>query len=288
MSAPAPAFLTQPPATLEGWVRLFDPASLPVLADTAAAIEEWRSNEDAVDAHLLAGTFVRDPLMMLKLFAHVARHVRRSSRWDEQRGEAETVTAALVLLGIGPFFRSFGPQATAEGVLAGTDPEALTGFRAVLRRAHRAAAFALGFAVHRMDPDAAVIHEAALLHDFAELLLWLRAPALAQEIVRRQALDRGLRSATVQREVLHVELPALQHALMEAWRLPSLLVHITDDRLAADVQVRTVLLAIRVARHSTAGWDNPAIPDDVRDIAELLQLGEEPTRRLLLDIDAEA
>ncbi|MCK7495914.1 MAG: hypothetical protein MZW92_36865 [Comamonadaceae bacterium] len=95
-------------------MRLFDPTALPVLADTALAIEEWRSNEDAVDAHLLAETLVRDPLMTLKLFAHVARHVRRSSRWDEQRGEAETVTAALVMLGIGPFFRSFGPQLTAE------------------------------------------------------------------------------------------------------------------------------------------------------------------------------
>ncbi|MCK7495915.1 MAG: hypothetical protein MZW92_36870 [Comamonadaceae bacterium] len=42
-----------------------------------------------------------------------------------------------------------------------------------------------------------------------------------------------------------------------------------------------------LARHSAAGWDNAALPDDVRDIAELLHLGEEPTRRLLLDIDAE-
>ena len=39
-----------------------------------------------------------------------------------------------------------------------------------------------GFAAHRMDHDAAVLHEAALLHDFAELLLWVRAPALALEI----------------------------------------------------------------------------------------------------------
>jgi hypothetical protein len=51
-------------------------------------------------------------------------------------------------------------------------PEALAGVRAVLRRAHRAAAFALGFAAHRLDPDAAVIHEATLLHNFAEVLLW--------------------------------------------------------------------------------------------------------------------
>jgi hypothetical protein len=48
-----------------------------------------------------------------------------------------------------------------------------------------------------------------------------------------------------------------------------------------------VVLAIRVARHSAADWDNAALPDDVRDIADLLQLGEVPTRRLLRDIDDE-
>ena len=75
---------------------------------------------------------------------------------------------------------------------------------------------------------------------------------------------------------------------MQAWRLPSLLVRITDDRHADDLQVRNVLLAIRVARHSAYGWYDPALPDDVHDIAELLQLGEVPVRRLLLEIDDEA
>jgi HD-like signal output (HDOD) protein len=287
MSTQPPPFLTRPAADLAGWAGLFDPAALPMLAETALAIEEWRANEDAVDAHAMAQVLARDPLATLKLLAHVARQVRRSGRWNEDRGDAETVTEALVMLGIGPFFRTFDAQPVAEDWLA-AHPGALEGFRAVLRRSHRAADFAMGFAVHRLDPDAAVLHEAALLHDFAELLLWLRAPALALAIAERQRADPTLRSAPVQRELLNVELPALQHRLMEAWRLPALLVHITDDRLAGDPQVRNVLLAIRVARHSAAGWDNAALPDDVRDIAALLQLGEEPVRRLLLDIDADA
>jgi len=71
------------------------------------------------------------------------------------------------------------------------------------------------------------------------------------------------------------------------WHLPEMLVRITDDRHAENSQVRNVLLAIRVARHSTDGWDNPALPDDVRDIAALLHLSPEPTRQLLLDIDGD-
>lgn len=283
MDPTPPPVLSRPAHDLAGWAALFDPAELPVLAETAAAIEEWRANEDAVDAHLLAETLVHDPLMTLKLFAHVARSTGRRGA-DDDRATAETVTAALVMLGIGPFFRTFGPQPVAEDWLA-HHPGARAGFDAVLRRSHRAAAFAIGFAAHRMDHDAAVLHEAALLHGFGELLLWLRAPALAQTIAARQAADPELRSAQVQREVLKVELAALQHALMRAWRLPELLVRMSDARHADAPQVRNVLLAIRVARHSARGWDNPALPDDVRDIASLLQMGEEPVRRLLMDID---
>lgn len=272
-------FITRAPHDLAGWMACFDAAELPVLGDTVELIAELSLNEDAVDAHLLAETVSGDPLMTLKLLAHIAR-LRRG----RDGGHIETVTEALVMLGIPPFFGTFGSQAAVEDVLDG-QPEALSGFRSVLRRARRAANFAIGFAVHRMDHDSPVIHEAALLHDFAELLLWLRAPSLALEIATRQAADPTLRSARVQQEVLHIELADLQHALMQAWGLPDLLVRITDDHHLETAQARNVMLAIRVARHSALGWDNPALPDDVDAVADLLNLGVEPTWRLLKDID---
>ena len=275
-------FLTRAPRDLAGWVACFDVIRLPVLANTADELEVWRAAQDEVDAHLLAQTLSTDPLMILKLLAHLAR-LRRS----REGSDTETVTEALVMLGIEPFFKAFGPQETVEQTLTG-QPLALAGFLRVLHRSHRAARFAIGFAVHRMDHDAAVIHEAALLHDFAELLLWLRAPALALEIARRQRADPALRSAVVQRQVLNIELCDLQHALMKAWQLPALLVQISNDHaLAANGQMRNVNLAIRVARHCAHGWDDPALPDDLRDIGELLQLTPEHTLRLLQDIDSD-
>jgi HD-like signal output (HDOD) protein len=90
----------------------------------------------------------------------------------------------------------------------------------------------------------------------------------------------------VQRELLGVELADIQQALMKAWHLPELLVRISDDHHADTAQVKNVLLAMRVARHSAQGWDNPAIPDDVADIGRLLNLAEAHTRRLLQELDA--
>jgi HD-like signal output (HDOD) protein len=259
---PAPSHpITRALPDLQAWTAHFLVAPMPVLAETAELLETYRANEDAVDAHLLGETISTDPLMSLKLMAHVAGVRSRRSTTDP-----ETVTAALVLLGISPFFRAFGPQTSVDRHLSG-HPEALQGLDEVLKRAHRSAAFALAFAVHRMDHDAPVIHAATLLHDFAEVLLWLHA-------------------GRAQRELLNIELPDLQQALMRAWHLPELLVQINDERHAETAQVRNVLLAVRLARHSALGWDNAALDDDVRDIAVLLNLGPAPTLQLLRDIDA--
>ena len=44
---------------------------------------------------------------------------------------------------------------------------------------------------------------------------------------------------------------------------------------------------MRVARHSAKGWDNAALPDDVADVARLLNLAPDAALRLLREIDAE-
>ena len=272
--------LEQPLPDLARWTTFFRDAEIPVLPATAQALEDLRANEDEVDANLIGETLAGDPLMTLKVMAHAARH--RSSRLVT---DPETVTAALLLMGIGPFFHAFGPQRTVQQHLADV-PQALAGLEAVLQRTERAAHFALGFAVHRMDPDAAVVHQAALLNDLAEMLLWCHAPRLALQINERQLADPGLRSRIVQRELLNIELADLQQALMRAWRLPELLIRIADERHAEHPSVRSVVLAIRLARHSARGWDNAAIPDDVRDIGALLNLGPLPTQKLLLELDS--
>jgi HD-like signal output (HDOD) protein len=139
--------------------------------------------------------------------------------------------------------------------------------------------------VHRMDHDAAVIHEAALLHDFAEMLLWCHAPALAARIHDAQRVDPTLRSAAAQKQILGIELADLQQALMKAWHLPELLIRISDDRHVENPSVRNVVLAVRLARHTASGWSNAAIPDDIDDVARLLNLSHAATLALVQDID---
>ena len=276
----APAFIDRPLPDVAAWAAAFDQREIPVLAATEVVLQDLAEHEDAADAHLLAEVLSPDPLMTLKLLRHLA-----ALRAGRDQTDAETATEALVMLGITPFFRAFRGQAVVETRLAG-QPQALDGLRRVLQRSHRAAQFALGFAVHRQDHDAGLIHEAALLHDFAELLLWAHAPGLAQRIAHLQREQDGLRSAEAQQAVLGITLADLQQALMKAWRLPALLVQIADDHDTALPQVLNVQLAIRFARHTAQGWDNPAVPDDVDAIANLLTLGNVPTLKLLHQLDS--
>ncbi len=282
--APAPAprphqALTRPLRDLAAWTSHLRGMDIPVLASTAEQLEIWRANEDAADAHLLGEILNKDPLMTLKLLAHAS--TQRSSRLLT---DAETVTAALVLMGITPFFKAFGPQPTVEDRLADR-PDAMAGLQRVLRRAERSARFALGFAAHRADPDAEVIHSAALLHDFSEMLMWCEAPDLALEVWRRQQADPSLRSIAAQRAVLQVELGDLEQTLMKAWHLPELLTHITDDKKGHDPQVRCVTLAVRLARHTSESWENPAVPDDLIEIGSLLNLSPAHTLKLVHELD---
>lgn len=280
--------IDEPLSSLRAWTQAFADAEIPILPGSVAELAQLHAIEEAngtMDAHTLAESFGNDPLMTLKVLIHVARFCMR-----QNVEPPETLVGSIVMQGVGPFFHSFSNSPDILDWLKAT-PEALSGLIKVITRARRASLFAMRFAVHRQDEDVVVVQEAALLHDFAEMLLWCHAPKLASEIARRQKADFRVRSADIQKEVLGIELVDLGQALMQHWRLPPLLIQATDDHHAHHPQVRTVMLAVRLARHTQYGWTDPhaqaALPDDIADIAQLLTLSTDATKRLLESLDDE-
>lgn len=270
--------LMQALPNVAAWTDHIRSMEIPVLCETSTALEALRENEDSADANSLGQLISSDPLMTLKVLTYGSSHRGRRVVTD-----TETVTATLVLMGISPFFRAFSRQPTVEEHLAG-DPAALQGLSGVVRRAHRGANFALAFAVHRRDPDAAVVHAVALLHDFAEMLLWCHAPALQIAIANLQTADPTLRSSAAQQHVLNIEVAALQSALHHVWHLPALLSRIGDPLHVESANVKSIKLGARLARHTAQGWDNPAVPDDIAEIAALLNLSLAATLKFVQEI----
>jgi len=258
----------------DAWVLLFSNNSLPVLRATKRRLGEMREDLDDLDARELAHLILRDPIMTVRVLAYIQPFRGRSLQHD-----ITTIAGAVMMSGLLPFFRRFDNLPSIEDALKAHDPHALLGVLHVIRRAQRAADYAQDWAIRRQDMNLEEIRIAALLHDLAEILVWCFAPSLALDIQARQQAQPTMRSAEAQYQVLGLTYQDIQVALCKVWHLPDLLSLLIDDQHQDQVRVRNVSLAVRLARHSAHGWDDPALPDDYRDIGELLHLTPDAVRR---------
>ncbi|ENO76456.1 HDOD domain-containing protein [Thauera mechernichensis] len=269
--------LSQALPSVQAYVDHFSAQPLPVLRRTMLDLAALRDSGESVGAKQLASVVLSDPLLTMRLLTHIERNRRESQNHD-----ITTIERAVMMLGIEPFFSTFGDLPTVETTLA-SQPKALVGVLKVIGRARRVADYARDFAIQRRDLDVQEITVAALLHEATEIVCWIHAPALALRVQEQLVASRGLRSAEAQRDVLGATAAQIQLGLIRAWRLPQLLVQLLDDSQQDNPRVRTIKLAADLARHLARGWDDPALPDDLAAIEALLHLGREP---LLLRLGA--
>ena len=119
----------------------------------------------------------RRPLMTLKVLVH-----RACTRQNIE--PPETLVGAIVMQGIGRFQGLHRNPRCSD--LVTTTARSIERAAESHHPSRRASNFALRFALHRQDEDVMVVQEAALLHDFAEMLLQ-SAPKLALlKAARRQ------------------------------------------------------------------------------------------------------
>jgi HD-like signal output (HDOD) protein len=269
--------LTHALSSVESYVNFFSRQPPPVLRRTVNELSRLAQNIDEVTRRDIAAAVQADPLMTMRLLSHIETH-----REVAQNNDIATVGNAIIMMGIMPFFKAFSDLPTAEDALA-TRPKALVGLLRVVSRAINAARYARSWAVIRRDLDVNEITIAALLYEAAEMTCWINAPDLILRVYDMQRADQELRSSAAQREVFGITARELQLALIRTWRLPKLLVQLLDTSKANDPRVRTITLAVDMARHVAQGWDNKALPDDISKIQALLRI---PPEVLLRDINA--
>ncbi len=268
--------LDHPLQDTETWVLLFSSNSLPVLRITKQRIEEMRQDMDNVKARELASIIQQDPIMTVRVLAYIQPLHGRSLQHD-----ITTIASALMMSGIEPFFRRFEELFTIEDILKKEYPQALLGVLQIIRRAQRAADYAQEWAIWRHDINMEEVRIAALLHDLAETLVWCSAPKLGLQIQALQKANPTMRSVEAQRQVLGLTFQDIQLALCRVWHLPELLQTLIDDDNSRLPRVQNVSLAVRLARHSARGWEDPALPDDYTNIGHLLNLTPEAVRQRL-------
>ncbi|MDO8989926.1 MAG: HDOD domain-containing protein [Sideroxyarcus sp.] len=264
---------------LDGWVDFLTKADLPVLKQTARDLAALHQDQNRLSARGVAQAIAVDPMMTVKLLRYLQQHKRRS-----QTSEVALVEQALIMLGVEAFFTKIPAQPTVQELLNG-QMDALVHLLHRVHRAHRASEYAYDWAVRMSDLHYEEVRLAALLHDLAEILMWCFAPQEMMKIRAIQYQDKSLRSRVVQEQVLGFALADLQKSLVQKWDLPELLLTLMDDQNAQKPRVRNVTLAVNLARHSSNGWDDAALPDDYKDIGELLRI---PAEQVMLIVGADA
>lgn len=251
---------------LKQWVAKLSSADIPVLKQTARDLATLHEDERKLSARSVENAIAADPMMTVKLLRYLQQHKRRS-----QTNEVVQVEQALIMLGVEVFYTKVPASLLVQDVLAG-QTEALIQLLHVIHRGHRASNYARDWAIRLNNMHFEEVRIAALLHDLAEMLMWCFAPQDMLKIRAMQQKDKTLRSRAVQEQVLGFALSDLQQELIKEWSLPQLLLTLMDDGNAKQTQVRNVVLAVNLARHSANGWNDAALPDDYKELGELLRI----------------
>jgi HD-like signal output (HDOD) protein len=258
--------MSQQPGSLTEWLAFLGRADIPVLKRTARELARLRDDEAQLNARSVADVVTDDPLMTLKLLRYMQTHKHRN-----QAHELVDVKQTLLMMGLDTFFRAVPATPIAEEQLH-DHRAALVYLLHTVRRAQRSAYYAFDWALRLHDMHAEEVQVSALLTHVAEMLMWCFNPEQMLAIQRLQGADHTLRSADAQKQVLGFAGLEFQRELTIAWRLPELLRNLTDPSQAQTTRVRTVMLAVNLARHSAHGWHDAALPDDFHEIARLLHM----------------
>jgi HD-like signal output (HDOD) protein len=239
---------------------------LPVLKQTARDLEELRLDDEKLTAISVANIIARDPIMTVKLLRYLQQHKHKI-----QTTEVIQVEQALLMLGIEPIFNKVPPAPLIEDALKHKTPALLHLLRTI-HRSHLASEYAKDWAVRLHDLHYEEVRVAALLHDIAEILMWCYAPDEMLEVEELRLQEPTVRTRVIQARVFGFTMFELQRVIAELWELPQLLLMLMNDSCAHLPRVRNVVLATNLVRHSSKGWDDPALPDDYKDIADLLRM----------------
>lgn len=247
---------------LSGWAHFLSKGDLPMLASTQNALSALKLKDDSLLPSELAVIVLRDPLFTATIIKHLQTHRNKLRIVD-----ITTIEHAVMMLGIEPFYKNFGDSLTIEEAFH-ANPLAKNSILKVARRSYVASRIAQDWAAKSKDIESEEIQVAALIHDVAEILLWMKAPAHAFLIRKLMNENPTMRSQDAQKKILGISLVNVEIEICSNWGMPNILLELLKKQQQQHSQrMAFVELAVKLSRHCATDWENPALPDDWNDIS---------------------
>ena len=240
---------------------------LPVFAHSVRSMLKLR-DEKSVQWKYYGDIILKDPGLVLQTL----KQLHASSKKPRAQ-EVAGMEQAAMLLGLDQVQGLPGSCPQVEKVLPAF---ARQGYQRATVRAFHAAyqAWDWAFIRHDINPDEMLL--SALLHDAAELALWVNAPDRIHRI-RRLTIRDKMPAAEAQYIALGNSLEHFGRRLAERWHLPQLAHEALRPEYNNEERVRGVILAVQLARQTEWGWYSPEVEATLTEIAEHLDSSLEET-----------
>jgi HD-like signal output (HDOD) protein len=252
------------PGDLSGWAHFLSKGSLPMLASTHNALSSLKLKDDSLLPSELAVMILRDPLFTATIIKHLQINKNKLRIVD-----ITTIEHAIMMLGIEPFYKNFGDTLTIDESFQ-TNPLVKNSIFKVARRSYVASRIAQDWAAKAKDIESEEIQVAALIHDVAEILLWMKAPAHAFLIKKLMQENPTMRSEDAQKKILGISLVNVEIEICTNWGMPDILLNLLKTRQHHNQRMAFVELSVKLSRHCATDWSNPARPDDWNDISNYI------------------
>ncbi|RFA31041.1 hypothetical protein CAI21_03465 [Alkalilimnicola ehrlichii] len=250
------------PRRLQDWVDALSDYRLPMLPFSEQVLTRLAEENASPRVAELCAIVYRDPALVQHIVrtANSLQHKHLSTR-------VNSLEQAVMMLGLDRVLQLPQEMPRLEDSLA--EPYR-SGYLEALGGVYHAAVQAWNWARERHDMVPSEVFTATLLRQIGELALWAYDGDVMLELKEIQAHHDGYRDAS---EYVHLGFPIseLSLALVQHWRLPTLVIENLRPERALGPRPYSILLALRLDSIAHKGWHTQEMEIVVKALARFLK-----------------